>query len=89
MEELLAKTFEHAPALAAMVVIVYFFLKFTKELLASHAKRTDEFIAEVKAMHLDNQADKRDYREALRDNTIATNQMTTAFKSYVERAGRQ
>lgn len=89
MENLIGKTFEHAPALAAMVIIVYFFLRFLKEMMASHAKRTDEFIYEVKQMHAENQADKRDYREALRDNTIATNQMTTAFKSYVERAGRQ
>lgn len=89
MENLFAKTFEHAPALALNGVTVFLFLKFLKEMLASHAKRTDEFISEVKQMHAENQADKRDYREALRDNTIATNQMTTAFKSYVERAGRQ
>lgn len=80
------KSLEHAPALAAMIIIVLAFLKFTKELLASHAKRTDEFITAVKDMHLvvvelsirTNDLTVKNI-EALVTNTQATKEVTKSF----------
>jgi hypothetical protein len=80
--ELLNRSLEHAPALAAMVVIVVAFLKFTKALLASHATRTDEFISTVKQINQDNKDDRREHRDTLRDNTRATENMTRAIETF-------
>lgn len=90
------KSLEHAPALAAMVILVVSFLKFTEKLLASHAKRTDEFIFTVKGMNEDsaklvtrtNDLAVKNI-EALVTNTEATRQVTKCFTDFASGLAQQ
>lgn len=62
MEDTILKSLEHAPDMVFAIGLVLLFLKFLKDqrkdenesrvgLLASHSKRTDEFISTVKDIH--------------------------------------
>lgn len=62
-----------------MVIIVWIFVKFLKDMMVSHSKRTDEFIDTVKEINADNLIEKRESRDAIRENTRATSDMTTAL----------
>lgn len=82
MEQFLTTTFEHAPALAAMVVIVLLFLKFLKQMLDSHAQRTDEFIAAIQDMHKESIAAREQSRLVIERNTAELARNTTVMQDF-------
>lgn len=79
METLLEKSLEHAPALAAMVAIVWFFLAFLTKLLAQHSQRTSEFIDTLKEIQLQNLEARNDSRAVIERNT--TTQVNAATEN--------
>lgn len=96
IEETVLKTLEHAPALLVVVVIVSLFLRFLKQLLDSHAKRTDEFLTTVRDLNADN-IEARGHSQAViekcteqmtrvaevqKQNTDATKEMTEVFRQF-------
>jgi hypothetical protein len=99
MDDLL-KSFEHAPSLAAIVVVIYLFLKFFKWLMVSHATRTSEFIETLNQVHTDNLDARKLSREVIESNTRETTkvneslhrtnesveEMTKVFREYLARA---
>ncbi len=82
MEQFLTTTFEHAPALAAMVVIVILFLKFLKQMLELHAKRTDEFIAAIQDMHKESLVAREQSRAVIEHNTAELARNTTVMQDF-------
>lgn len=50
MDEMFKEAIRQSPSLGVMFAIVVTFLRFLKDMMASHAKRTDEFIIAVREM---------------------------------------
>jgi uncharacterized membrane protein YhiD involved in acid resistance len=81
MTDLILKTFEHAPSLAAMLLLVWFFLKFLERLLKSHAERTTEFVSTVKDLAHDNSEARERSASQIEKNIAATSENTSTLKA--------
>lgn len=79
MDEFL-KTFEHAPALAAIVLVVWLFLKFFRWMLESLAGRISEFVDAVKQIQLDNIEARKRSQEVIQENTQVTAQVSLTMR---------
>lgn len=93
MEQVMIEAAKSSPMLVVLVVLVVIFLRHIqsisdihslgiKEMMASHAKRTDEFIATVKEM-------KDEDRETRVQNTTALNSLCNEVTRLSERFGSQ
>lgn len=84
MEKLIA-SLEHAPALVAILITIYLFLKFFRWLLESHAVRTTEFIQTVKDMHLENTQYRLQSLAVIEANTRETTKVNEALNRTSEK----
>ena len=99
LEDTLLKSLEHAPSLVAILLIVFAFLKFLKELLLSHAHRTDEFVEVVRTLHRESEQGRVHSQEVIEKNTAeiarvaesqarnteAMREMTEVFRQFLKR----
>ncbi len=89
MNELITDQLKHAPSLLAIVTIVWMFLGFLQKILASHIKRTDEFIMTLREINEDNQKAKELSRVVIERNTQEAMANTFAIKTLTEAIGKR
>lgn len=88
MDEIFKEAIKQSPTLGLMFALVMVFLRHVKDMMDSHAKRTDEFISTVKEvrsefitavkeMKADDRAEKEEDRESRDRNSQALTNLGT------------
>lgn len=69
MEQVFTEAIKQSPMLALVLVLVWIFLQHVREMMASHGKRTDEFISTVKEINAE-QKSSRDQHTAILSSLV-------------------
>jgi len=77
--ETFEKSLEHAPALVAIIIVVFAFLKFIKFMRLSDDKRTEIFVEAIRQINQENMEARHESRRVIEENTKAAALNTAAM----------
>lgn len=84
MEETLLKTLEHAPALLAIIVILFMVGKHLEKRDEAASERTKEFTSTLRDMHADNVEARQKSQSIIERNSTEAANNTNALRAMTE-----